>query len=50
MTDVQQDGWAIELVKDASLRLATKAVLIEESQGIDAPRPGQIKSTFTAKK
>ncbi len=40
MTDVQQDGWAIKLVKDANLRFAIKQVLIAEGQGVDAPRPG----------
>ena len=40
MTAVQQDGWAIKLVKDANLRFAIKQVLIEESKGVDAPCAG----------
>ena len=40
MTDVQQDGWAIKLVKDANLRFAIKQVLIDESQGDQTPCAG----------
>lgn len=40
MTPVQQDGWAIKLVKDANFRFAIKQVLIDESQVDQAPCAG----------
>jgi len=50
MTAIQQDGWEIKLVKDATLRLATKEVLIEESRGVDALAQARSRQFFPQKK